>query len=169
MVKKYFLVFILGCFFTSSVIGTCHCFAQEFHLPDPGTMVSLSPFFNPPILKGLKVYPYNPFKFDFIFNHYQSFLARTDLPHHDNGGIDLSSDKALTVQNSVPGIKFHFDPAQLRQWQQATGIIPIIINIQPLKDLKSFLGVNAKIVITSARKRIKKLHRSWKTLLLCRF
>ncbi len=35
-------------------------------LPKPGTMVSLSPAFQPVLLKGLKVDPKNPFRFDFI-------------------------------------------------------------------------------------------------------
>ena len=42
--------------------------AQGFTLPIPGTMVSLSPVFNPPILKGIKVLPDNPFRFDFILD-----------------------------------------------------------------------------------------------------
>ena len=42
--------------------------AQDFRLPAPGVMVSLSPTFNPPILKGLKVHPDNPFSFDFILD-----------------------------------------------------------------------------------------------------
>src|ERR1700722_17419334 len=42
--------------------------AQEFRLPAPGVMVHLSPEFNPPILKGIKVHPDNPFRFDFILD-----------------------------------------------------------------------------------------------------
>ena len=38
----------------------------EFNLPAPGVMAHLSPQFNPPILKGIKVYPDDPFRFDFI-------------------------------------------------------------------------------------------------------
>ena len=38
----------------------------DFRLPAPGVMVHLSPKFNPPILKGIKVHPDNPFRFDFI-------------------------------------------------------------------------------------------------------
>ena len=30
------------------------------NLPAPGTMVSLSPIFNPPIIKGITIYPENP-------------------------------------------------------------------------------------------------------------
>src|ERR1700722_10166639 len=42
--------------------------AQDFVLPAPGVMVQLSPEFNPPILKGLKVHTDNPFRFDFILD-----------------------------------------------------------------------------------------------------
>ncbi|MCC6758238.1 MAG: hypothetical protein IT395_01255 [Candidatus Omnitrophica bacterium] len=44
-------------------------YAQEIFLPAPGSMVRLSPSFNPPILKGIKVYPDNPFLFDFILDN----------------------------------------------------------------------------------------------------
>src|SRR5438128_2068419 len=42
--------------------------AQEFRLPAPGAMVHLSPPLEPPILKGIKVHPDNPFRFDFILD-----------------------------------------------------------------------------------------------------
>ena len=42
--------------------------AQELVLPAPGTRIALSPSFNPPILKGIKVHPDNPFRFDFILD-----------------------------------------------------------------------------------------------------
>ncbi len=42
--------------------------AQSLTLPKPGTMVHLSKPFNPTILKGIKVYPDNPFRFDFVLS-----------------------------------------------------------------------------------------------------
>ena len=42
--------------------------ADEFKLPVPGVMVQVSPEFNPPILKGIKVHPDDPFQFDFILD-----------------------------------------------------------------------------------------------------
>ena len=42
--------------------------AQDFRLPAPGVRVGLSPEFNPAILKGIKVHPEDPFKFDFILD-----------------------------------------------------------------------------------------------------
>ena len=51
--------------------------AQYYCLPAPGEMVHLSPPLDPPILKGIKVYSDNPFRFDFI-------LDKGDLPSgHD--------------------------------------------------------------------------------------
>jgi len=67
-VKKIVSIFILVCFFVTGQIGPCPVYAQEFILPAPGVMVHLSPAFNPPILKGIKVHPDNPFKFDFILD-----------------------------------------------------------------------------------------------------
>ena len=43
----------------------------DFRLPAPGVRVSLSPEFNPPILKGIKVHPDNPFRFDFILDQWR--------------------------------------------------------------------------------------------------
>jgi adenosine deaminase len=42
--------------------------AADFPLPQPGVMVRLSPEFNPAILKGIRVHPDNPFRFDFILD-----------------------------------------------------------------------------------------------------
>jgi len=43
-------------------------YAQGLILPQPGTMVQLSPSFNPPLLKGIKVYPNEPLRLDFILD-----------------------------------------------------------------------------------------------------
>jgi len=66
--KTFISAFTLWCFLITSVIGTCPVYAQEFRLPAPGVRVVLSPQFNPPILKGIKVHPDNPFRFDFILD-----------------------------------------------------------------------------------------------------
>ncbi|MDO8675787.1 MAG: glycosyl hydrolase [Candidatus Omnitrophota bacterium] len=52
--------------FTATMTPALH--AQEISLPQPGVRVSLSPAFNPPVLKGLKVHSDNPFRFDFILD-----------------------------------------------------------------------------------------------------
>jgi len=66
--KKGLSVYILLCFLITSIIGPNPIYAQEIRLPVPGVMVRLSPKFNPPILKGIKVYPDNPFRLDFILD-----------------------------------------------------------------------------------------------------
>ncbi len=61
-----------------------------------------------------------------------------------NGGIDLTpANMNLQTQNAGEGIKFHLDPAQLAQLQNAPGFVPVIIYIQPLENLKQFLGIDA--------------------------
>ena len=42
--------------------------ADVLSLPKPGAMVYLSEAFNPVLLKGIKVHPENPFKFEFILD-----------------------------------------------------------------------------------------------------
>ncbi len=60
----------------------------------------------------------------------------------DNGGIDFTANKTpLEIQNGGQGIKFHLDPAMLAQLQNAPGFVPVIISVQPMTNLKQFLGV----------------------------
>jgi len=77
--KKTFPFLIILCFFVTGIMGPNSVFAQEFSLPAPGIMVHLSPPFNPPILKGIKVYPDNPFKFEFILDRGDSKLSNDSL------------------------------------------------------------------------------------------
>jgi len=53
--------------------------AQDFLLPAPGVMVHLSHEFKPPILKGIKVHPNNPFRFEFILDKGDSRLDTDQL------------------------------------------------------------------------------------------
>lgn len=57
---------ILLCFLNTTLLPTSY--AEEIFLSAPGTMVPLSDAFNPPLLKGIKIYPNNPFRLDFILN-----------------------------------------------------------------------------------------------------
>jgi hypothetical protein len=79
---------------------------------------------------------------DFAMNAALAPEYREEAKNGKYGGIDLTSDKALTVQNNGQGINFHLDPAQLAQLQNAPGFVPAIINIQPLESLSAFLGIN---------------------------
>jgi hypothetical protein len=59
------------------------------------------------------------------------------------GGIDFTANRTpLEIRNGGGEIKFHLDPAMIRQLQNAPGFVPEIINIQPLKDLPGFLGIS---------------------------
>jgi len=56
------------------------------------------------------------------------------------GGIDLTpANMNLQTQNAGEGIKFHLDHAMIQQLQNTSGFVPVIVDIQPLDDLKSFL------------------------------
>jgi len=66
--NKLYSILILLSFLVTSIIGPDPVYAQELHLPAPGVMVHLSPLDNPPVLKGVTVYPNDPFKFDFILD-----------------------------------------------------------------------------------------------------
>jgi len=56
------------------------------------------------------------------------------------GGIDLTQANInLQTRNDGSEIKFHLNPAMLARLQKAPGFTPVIINIQPMTDLKAFL------------------------------
>ena len=65
--QKSLLTFIISVFLVSAL---CPLPAQadELILSKPGERVALSPAFNPPVLKGIKVHPDNPFRFDFVLD-----------------------------------------------------------------------------------------------------
>ena len=54
-------IIILIAFFANGLGIVPLATADEFYLPAPGVMVHLSPPIEPPILKGIKVHPDNPF------------------------------------------------------------------------------------------------------------
>ena len=60
------------------------------------------------------------------------------------GGIDLIPVKNVlqTQNNWQGGIKFRLDPVMFHQLKNAPGFVPVIINIQPMTDLESFLEIN---------------------------
>ncbi|MBI3601922.1 MAG: GNAT family N-acetyltransferase, partial [Candidatus Omnitrophica bacterium] len=65
------------------------------------------------------------------------------------GGIDLTpANMNLQTQNpngeikpAYGGFKFNLDPVTLQQLKNAPGFTPVIINIQPMNDLRLFLGI----------------------------
>ncbi|MEI7999271.1 MAG: DnaJ domain-containing protein [Candidatus Omnitrophota bacterium] len=73
---------------------------------------------------------------------YNKTLDAAMLHLKDKGGIDLTpANLNLQTRNAGEEIKFHLDPAMLAQLQNAPGFEPVIINIQPMVDLKGFLGL----------------------------
>jgi ubiquinone/menaquinone biosynthesis C-methylase UbiE len=68
--------------------------AQEFRLPAPGVMVALSPAFDPPILKGMKVDPANPLHFDFILDPGTSTVIPAN-PHQKRSGAGAGIQKLI--------------------------------------------------------------------------
>ncbi|MBF0619492.1 MAG: HAMP domain-containing histidine kinase, partial [Candidatus Omnitrophica bacterium] len=72
MFKRVVSILILGAFLANSVMPA---YAQGVSigagaavLPEPGTMVALSQSVDPPMLKGIRVYANDPFRFDFILD-----------------------------------------------------------------------------------------------------
>jgi len=49
------------------------------NLPQPGVMVTTSPAFIPPVLKGLIINQDNPFQFDFVFDSGDSLLTEEEV------------------------------------------------------------------------------------------
>ncbi len=65
------------------------------------------------------------------------------ISSEQKGGIDLTpANMNLQTQNGGKAIKFHLDPAQLQQLQNAPGFVPVIINIQPMTNFRIFLGLD---------------------------
>ena len=71
--------------------------------------------------------------------------------------IDLTADKIpLQINTRFPiktfgndsetpdnrGIKFNLSPAMIEQLKDSQGFVPVIINIEPMTDLKLFLGIS---------------------------
>jgi hypothetical protein len=93
------IFFVLLMFFVNTIGPLPTVQAQEFVLPAPGQMMSLSPAFHPEVLKGIKLNPQNPFQFHFFvdpgdFNHQEQlktestrlikyFLASLTIPETD--------------------------------------------------------------------------------------
>src|SRR5271165_785821 len=73
--------------------------ADEFRLPVPGVMVHLSPPLDPPILKGIKVHPDNPFRFDFILDQGDSpsLSQRGRQPAPPQAGGELLKQEATKL------------------------------------------------------------------------
>ena len=73
--------FICISFSLSLVVPPQSTYAQTvLGLPQPGVMLPVSPGFTPTLIKGIKVYPDNPLRFDFIVDPGDSNTASVAIP-----------------------------------------------------------------------------------------
>jgi len=79
MIKTSLAILTLVSFLVTGIVGPVPAYSQDYHLPAPGVMVHLSPPLDPPMLKGIKVHPDNPFRFDFILDKGDSQLTNDAL------------------------------------------------------------------------------------------
>lgn len=66
-IKRIFAAITLLAFMTNGLLMPAYAQGVS-ELPVPGTMVNVSPAFEPVLIKGIKVHPQNPFLFDFIID-----------------------------------------------------------------------------------------------------
>lgn len=83
-----------------------------------------------------------------LLRAYKQQVNQIEFYHADNamsakGGIDLNSlNRRLNVQaDQQAAIKFNIDPDMLQKLQDTPGFVPVIINIQPADNIRSFLGI----------------------------
>ncbi len=100
--KRIVSIFTLLCFLTASGTGNSVVYGQAIALPVPGTMVNLSPAFDPVLIKGLKIHPENPFLFDFIIDT----GSGPDLSERASSGVIASEAKQTLKRESTKLIKY---------------------------------------------------------------
>jgi len=84
-IYRTFSAFMVVAFIFSSIIPPRLVHAQSvLNLPQPGVMVSLSPVFHPAVIKGMKIFPNNPLRFDFIIDMGDSGLEDESLKEESN-------------------------------------------------------------------------------------
>src|SRR5438046_2141904 len=80
MLRKFLNLFIAITFLSSLTGPVPQAQAQPLlGLPEPGTMVGLSPAYKPVLIKGVTVHKDNPLRFDFIVGVGQDRLAGESL------------------------------------------------------------------------------------------
>ena len=96
----------LSIFLLTNVLGPLPMvLAQEIALPQPGTRVSLSPEFNPPVLKGVTIDPQNPFHFDFILDKGDSYNSPPLVGGARGGGNqELKEESAKLIKYFLSAI-----------------------------------------------------------------
>src|ERR1035438_3894423 len=73
-------VVLFAFLFTSIALPSQHLYAQDsLILPQPGTMITITSAYVPPMLKGMKVSLDDPFSFDFILDSGNANLDPQEL------------------------------------------------------------------------------------------
>src|SRR5580704_17522107 len=91
----YAHIFILIAFLINSFGPIPAAQAQDFRLPVPGVMVHLSPPLDPPILRGIKVHPDNPFRFDFILDKGDEYNRHPERSEGSQGALKSEATKLI--------------------------------------------------------------------------
>jgi len=106
--RKAISISILVCFISTSVANPAYSqvvSSQTYRLPAPGAMVRLSPPLNPPMLKGIKVHPDNPFRFDFILDKGDSQLSNDQIKDESSKLIKYFL-ASVTIPEKICGLIF---------------------------------------------------------------
>jgi hypothetical protein len=75
-------------------------------------------------------------------NQANSYDSSMSSVFEQKGGIDLNPvDQTLRVK-ADSALRFQIDPAMLEEYRAATGFTPVIMNMMPFVDLRTFLGLN---------------------------
>lgn len=76
---KFSIWVVLFSFFSTLITHPLSYAQESFFLPNPGTMIVASPRFIPPVIKGIKIFPDSPLRFDFIIDTGDSNLKEDAL------------------------------------------------------------------------------------------
>ena len=101
--------------------------------------------FEPPLLTGFAYFAgsRSPGKIKSLDNAQRAGESDVEQNTFTKGGINFNTAQMnLKLQNAGESIRFNVDPTMLKQLQSAPGFMPMIINIQPMNDIKSFLGLS---------------------------
>ena len=85
--SRLICTFVIISFSTSLITPPIKVEAQTLsgvNLPIPGSMLNVSPAFQPTLIKGIKIFPNNPLRFDFIVDPGDSDLTDQALQDESN-------------------------------------------------------------------------------------
>ncbi|MBF0483291.1 MAG: hypothetical protein HQL25_01160 [Candidatus Omnitrophica bacterium] len=93
--RKALTIFLVVAFTLTAFNFPTISFSQVVSImPVPGTMVGLSKPFTPAVLKGIKVFPNDPLKFDFIFDKGDAFI-KNDPERSEGSQLNSEANKLI--------------------------------------------------------------------------